>query len=643
MPPNSRQQSTKKTTGKSKDSGHGFVLSSVHRLAWRPSRRLSPSQWAETFRTIELSATPGPFRHENNPVFQHLHDLCADPSIEEITLVKSAQVGGSEWLRNVIGYFAHQDPDPMLLVLPDEQTGRKVMYERIMPLFERTPAIAQLMTRADDDVTLNRIRLANGFRLGLGWSGSPSSLASDPCRVVIFDEVDKYKDYSGKEADPLSLGRLRTQTYEGRRLIINVSTPTTAEGQIWRRYQQMDRYIKFVVPCPHCGERQPLAFGNLKWPKFEARNSQELATMIEMEGAAWFVCTSCGENIEELHRLAALRGGQWIHDGPAHGKKIGVGPIWAAHSTRIPWYRIAAEFVRSKDDPILLMNFTNGWLGEPFHQQVVRGDAKIISNKARTGASPRIVPDWAVAVIATADTQKHNFNYVVRAWGHGFRSQRIDHGVCRSFAELRAKTIDARYPWDGPARAPASPIVLGIDSGGTRDDDAAESRTHEVYRFAMADQRIWPIKGFGGRRDMPTKRKLVTYRPGGGIDPFPVYLMLVDVGHFKNLLSYSIGAQIDGEDKWLLDNEDDDDYARQMASEHKVIVRKAGREIAQWVPISAGAPNHYWDCEVYQFAVAYEARIDVMAPPPILQPSQTPRPPAYNRQLPPRPPFRRDY
>ncbi|GMU83739.1 MAG: hypothetical protein AMXMBFR47_36090 [Planctomycetota bacterium] len=183
------------------------------------------------------SARPGPWRNDHAPYLAGLMDLCANRAVEELTIVKAAQIGVSETLRNVVGYYAHQEPDPVLLVLPDEQSGRKIVAQRIVPLLRDTPSLRQLFTDASRDIQLRHVTLANGFTLRLGWSGSPASLASDPCRIVINDEVDKFQPWSGRESDPITLGYARTQSYEGRRLIINCSTPTTAEGLIWKRYE----------------------------------------------------------------------------------------------------------------------------------------------------------------------------------------------------------------------------------------------------------------------------------------------------------------------------------------------------------------------------------------------------------------------
>jgi hypothetical protein len=47
----------------------------------------------------------------------------------------------------------------------------------------------------------------------------------------------------------------------------------------------------------------------------------------------------------------------------------------------------------------------------------------------------------------------------------------------------------------------------------------------------------------------------------------------------------------------------------------KRLVRSGrGPGVEVWEPIETGAPNHYWDCEVYQIAAAYLARVHLLPP-----------------------------
>ena len=637
----------------------------AERSAWKPQDRLRPAAWSERHRVLSRmqSARPGRWKNAQAPYLAGLMDLCTRRGVEELTIVKAAQMGVSEALRNVIGYFAHQEPDPILLVLPDEQTGRKIVAQRIVPLLRTTPCLAELFTSASRDIQLRHISLANGFTLRLGWSGSPASLASDPCRVVINDEVDKFQPWSGRESDPISLGYARTQTYEGRRLIINVSTPTTADGLITRRFESASTILRFHVPCPHCGNFQTLAFSNIKWTKFGCGDPAEEAAKIEAEKAAWYECAHCHRVIDEPQRIAMIRGGRWQadgEDGPLTDSlrgRVGV-HLWAAYCLWIPLYRIAAEFVRCKDDPISLMGFTNSWLGEPFRQQITHSKVEVFAAKCDEGRPARVVPDWAVALLATVDTQKDHFYYVIRAWGFGYRSQRIDHGMARTFDELRERVLHAQYP-SADHQNHMSIRAVAIDSGGTT--SLSGSRTHEVYRFALTDPaRIHAMKGASHITDMPIRTKRVTYRPpDASVAPYPVFLTLFEPNHFKDRLASAIQAMIPDVDpetgevtgeaeQWSLNDQQDADYNRQMTSEHKVLLRKAGnRQTQAWVPISSSAANHYWDCEVMQFALADMLRVDLIPRPQVRSSEpQYRQPPTvfdHRPRLPQRTPIRRHY
>ncbi|MGE0481264.1 MAG: terminase gpA endonuclease subunit [Phycisphaerae bacterium] len=621
----------------------------AERAAWRPLERLQPSAWAERHRVLTRmqSARPGPWRNAHAPYLAGLMDFCARRDLEELTIVKGAQIGVSEAVRNVVGYYAHQEPDPILLVLPDEQSGRKIVAQRIIPLLRDTACLRAQFTSASRDIQLRHVTLANGFTLRLGWSGSPATLAADPCRIVINDEVDKFQPWSGRESDPISLGYARTQTYEGRRLIINISTPTTADGLIWQRYESAAVHYRFVVPCPHCREHQPLTFGQVRWKKFDLGDAIREAAAVEHEQAAWYECAHCRGEIDEDQRIAMIRAGRWLAAGqtlskegvlsgrPPVGRRVAL-HLWAGYCLWIPLYRIAAEFLRCKDDSLALMGFANSWLGEPFRQQIAHAKLSVFEGKCTADEAPpaRVVPDWAQLLIATADTQKDHFYYIIRAWGAGYRSQRIDHGLATSFDELRERTLDAVFPWEDPGRPPVSVRLLGIDSGGT--NSLAGSRTHEVYRFALLDPaRIRALKGESRPSDVPIRTRRITYRPPGvQIVPYPVFLTLIDTQHYKDRLASAIAARLPHHrpapattessppnatvetvpvEQWSLNDANDADYNRQMTSEHKVLVRKAGgRQVEAWTPISAGAANHYWDCEVAQFALADMLRADLL-------------------------------
>src|SRR5512146_2151750 len=116
------------------------------RRAWVPPRRAIPSEWAEANRVLGRgqSARTGRWRNENAPYGVGIMDACTIPGVEEITVQKAAQIGVSEFVRNVLGCFAENDPDPALITLPNKEKGEEIVSERLIPLFRDTPCLAAL-------------------------------------------------------------------------------------------------------------------------------------------------------------------------------------------------------------------------------------------------------------------------------------------------------------------------------------------------------------------------------------------------------------------------------------------------------------------------------------------------------------------
>jgi hypothetical protein len=60
--------------------------------------------------------------------------------------------------------------------------------------------------------------------------------------------------------------------------------------------------------------------------------------------------------------------------------------------------------------------------------------------------------------------------------------------------------------------------------------------------------------------------------------------------------------------RWLLNSAVDEEYLRQLSSEHKTLVK--GKE--RWQKKSVGLPNHRLDQEVYSLAGAEILRVDLL-------------------------------
>lgn len=558
--------------------------------AWRPPRRYAPSEWAEQNRVLPagVSAEPGRYRIDRTPYARGIMDAVAEVGVEEIWICAGTQIGKSTIQENILGYWIDNDPGPCLIVRPTEQSVEESIRERWRPLLESCPSLRRHLSARREDNSLAWIRL-DTMPIYFGWSGSPQSLASRPCRYVLLDETDKFVPFSGREADPISLARERSATYGHRRRLIGCSTPTVRDGFIWRQFEACGDRRFFHVPCPHCGRFQRLIWSGVRWPKLPQPDKIRLADEIERARLAWYECQHCRGRIDDSHKPKMLQAGKWISEG-SQSRRVG----FHLSSLYSPWRsfaEMAAEWIRADGDIALTMNFRNSRLAEPFEVQISTTDAETIRAKAKLAGPPEIVPDFAIHLFATADVQRDRIYFVIRAWGYGFRSALVRYGVVLGFDELWNAVFG--QPCRLSSGAAVTPEVLMVD---------CMYRSAEVLEFQKRDAaRILRSVGLSSY-NAPLATLAVEQ---GGLPILRINTLLS-----KDRLDQMLR---DGDaTRWLPHCQVDDDYAAQLSSEHRVWDQKARREV--WKTKTGGRANHYWDCEANQCALAAHRHLDIPAP-----------------------------
>ena len=90
-----------------------------------PPPKLTVSQWADRERVLsqEASAEPGKWNTDRAPYQREILDSINNPNYEDIIIKASSQVGKSEIINNIIGYFIDYDPSPILLIMPTEKNS----------------------------------------------------------------------------------------------------------------------------------------------------------------------------------------------------------------------------------------------------------------------------------------------------------------------------------------------------------------------------------------------------------------------------------------------------------------------------------------------------------------------------------------
>ena len=116
----------------------------------------------------------------------------------------------------------------------------------------------------------------------------------------MLDEVDKFSDGTGsKEAGALQLAEARVATYPNH-LVVSTSTPTTADSIIWSEWQKGDMRFYFV-PCPHCGMKQKLLWGQVKWDE-KAKIEEAVYDFSIVKNSAYYECEGCRGRLPMVKR-----------------------------------------------------------------------------------------------------------------------------------------------------------------------------------------------------------------------------------------------------------------------------------------------------------------------------------------------------
>ena len=553
----------------------------VLRRTLKPSEKITVSQWAEKYRVLgETSNFKGKWSNAITPYLVGIMDAFNDPYIQEINFCKAAQVGGTEALLNMLGWCITENPATMMFVYPSDELAKSVSNDRLQPYIEKTKVLAErYRERASKALELR----FDGMTIYLRGSNSHSKLASVPVKYLFFDETDKMEGASKKEASPYKLATERTKTYANSKKIVSVSTPTLKTNYTWTLHMNADEQRRFFMPCPHCGKEIAFVFAQLKFEKMEdVSNLERAATAI-------YICQECSGEITDKDKYNMLQKGHWRSENKkCLGRPRSVSfHINALYSRFLTWQDVAKEWLDSKDDPELRQNFINSWLAEPWEDTKLNTSVELVM-ECQTDVEEFVVPDWAKLLTGGIDVQENCIYWTIRAWGDFMTSQNICHGQALSLEEAE-NIMNLTYRKENGEGHLVS-LAL-IDSG---------DQTEMVYDFCSKNSE-WalPSKGSG---TMGSHFRISRVNKADS-KAYGMNLVLIDVGKYKDAIAARMQRK-SGRGAWMVHNGCDEEYAKQVTAEHKIMERKSGKKRMIWTVKTSHADNHYLDTEVYAFAAA---------------------------------------
>lgn len=552
---------------------------------WTPPPDLTVSEWADSFRMLssESSAEPGRWRTDRAPYQRGIMDAASDPTVREVVVMSSAQVGKTEFLLNIVGFYIHQDPSPIMLLQPTLDMAEAFSKDRLAPMVRDTPALQGKIADArarDSGNTLLHKKFPGG-QITMAGANSPASLASRPIRVVMCDEVDRYPMSAGTEGDPVSLAKKRTATFWNRKVIL-VSTPTVAGiSRIEAAFNRSDKR-RYFVPCPHCGHMHLLSWKNVVFDHDRPEN-------------AVMACPDCGGIITDQHKPAMLQRGQWIGEGECRG-------VAGFHINELysPWRRfgeVASDFMAAKDYPEKLKTWVNTALGEVWEDR--EGDAVDESSlKARRGAwGADSLPADTVAVTAGVDTQDDRLEVTRVAWLPEKRVRVVSHHVVSgspgepdTWRKLDAVLLEPLKTEDGRTLQIAAACV---DAGGHHAAQALE------FCEQRKGRKVWAIRGRAGAYPIWPKKYSKSAKHKGKQQ------WMIGVDTSKDWLRAAFSVRSDDMPHHVAFSGDaslDDQYFRQLVNEKRTLsYDKQGRPVRAWKS-KPGSRVESWDCLNYAHA-----------------------------------------
>jgi phage terminase large subunit GpA-like protein len=566
----------------------------------RPLPRLTMSQWAEKYRVLspEATANHGPWLNTMVPYLPEIMDAVSDRTTQEIVVVSPSQAAKTELILNAIGYFIHQEPSPMLCVQPTVETAESFSKDRVAPMIRDCGALNALVAPARSRESNNTI-LSKSYAAGqldMTGANAPSGLAMRPKRVILLDERDRHPRSAGTEGDVKAIARARTRSFQRRRKIVEVSSPTSAEESlIWPSYLEGTQEV-YEVPCPDCGHWQTLHFDRLKWQIDAAGKVDPVSVAYE--------CAACEYRMPAREKGALLRAGRWTSTADArvpHKRSFHIHGLVAAFAL---WEEVAQEFVTAngQKDPAMraemLRAFFNTTLGELYRDQTAETvKSTVLARAKRYDSADDLAPiTWHVprdAAILTAgvDLQHDRGEIVVRAWGVGETSWLVERAILRgdtSQPEWWARLEDFRTTrrWTHERGALMAIRSLTIDAG-----DGTHSKAVYTYCASRLAFHVYAIKGSSNPTAPMVPSKPTKVKPGR--------LYILGVHAIMDRLYRRLGMDEVGPGYLHLNQHADDDYVTQLLSMRRRIDEKTRKRKWEATP---GVRNEVADCETYAYA-----------------------------------------
>lgn len=437
---------------------------------------------------VDLTLTP----YLINPM-----EYIGNTKVKMLGAIAPTQSGKTLLLQTAVADSIHQDPGPLLYLLPDENMGKKMIKEKIIDVIEATPELSSHKTRKVRDISKSGIELDH-MNIGLGWGGSLGSMSSIPRKRACIDECRLLPLTVGNESNAVQLVEDRLTTYLkwGLGQYYIVSSPSV-EGDLL--HSQLDISGTSVwfwcVPCLKCGTYQRLTLKN---------NIRE--------GRCF--CTACSAEFSEENdkrswntkgkyvRMEQNEDGKWVVKDP-NDPENWLENLPTPTERMIFWWnsevspfrtfkRIYNKYLETKDKLHDFKNFVQCWEANFFVEDISNTSVMKLKER-RSNYACGDVPPGVKVILTGIDTQDNGFYISVRGFGAKGYTPLIDayYMRCDMHTASREDVYDVFESIFNRVYIGEKDVwktaLCGIDTGG--------HRTKEIYSVASDFSKVILVKG----------------------------------------------------------------------------------------------------------------------------------------------------
>jgi terminase, large subunit len=570
-------------------------LRQARREVLAPPPLLSLSSWAADYARLPAGQNAMPGKFEAFEYQREIMDSITDPRVRQVTLMKSARIGFTRVLDHCIGYYVHQDPAPILMVLPRVEDAEDYSRSEILPMLTDTPCLSEIMgdvKSRDANQRILKRTFRNGASIALVGANSPAGFRRISARIVLLDEIDGYPLEAGIEGDQVALATKRAETFWNKKVVLGSTPLLKYQSRIEKAFLEGDQR-RFFVACPGCGHEQTLRWENLHWDKTGIGE--------HLPNTAHFVCERNGCIIQEADKPAMIARGKWIAEKPFDGHASY--RLWAAYSLfpNASWKNIVSDFLVAHKDPILLRTFVNITRGETWEERGTGRPWEELQARARSSSYARgTVPKGACLLFIGIDCQIDRVEWQLVGRGPEHRKYVVDYGtIGRPIAEAdcqRALGELLGRRWKNYCGLMMPLTVAAIDAG---------FETDTVLEFCRryGANKIIATRGVAGdftprlakvRRERDSKRgTLLKYRNN---------FFNVGVNTLKTGLYLDLSKDDSAAPGYIsFPNDCEDRYFQELVSETRVAIKKMGQITWQWTKPDRQA-NECLDTFIYSMA-----------------------------------------